>query len=319
MQSGEFIYEPWRYVCRKLSANTWESKYIGQQPWWLVGNLSFKKNYIIFVKFLIPMQSNKYTRLLCGSQGHYPSKQLLLPLSLLEILHCQQYIFVVTNGYILFSSSETHSGAKQCHQSHCGCCDVLLFTLSTRQCLCVPVQRVGPQLLEALGSMAPPHQWVSINAPILSISRLLSMTTRSKWVICSPGSCSNLLGKTNPTVLKLPYKQCNHTNWKKNWVLTSASWKEWAQQRLCLFPAICPHIDEFSWLFGLGWKKRCSSLRPACPEYSWPSWLGMTRRENHAFDPSSLPDLCELRLLSGWGLPYFMTRQREAGWSDSWL
>lgn len=74
------------------------------------------------------------------------------------ILHCQQYIFVVTNDYILFSSSETHSGAKHCHQSHCVRCDMLLFTLSTRQCLCVPIQREGLQLLETFGSMVPPHQ-----------------------------------------------------------------------------------------------------------------------------------------------------------------
>lgn len=32
MHSGKFIYGHQRYACRKLSANTWENKYTGEEP-----------------------------------------------------------------------------------------------------------------------------------------------------------------------------------------------------------------------------------------------------------------------------------------------
>lgn len=139
--------------------------------------------------------------------GLLPQQAVVPSLEVARVtFHCQQCIFVVTNDYVWFSSLETYSGAKQCHQFHCVGCNILVFTLGAGQRLCAPFQREGPQLLQALDSMASTHQWVSINASVLPISRFLSVTTRSKWVICSPGSCCNLLWKTNPAVLKLPYK-----------------------------------------------------------------------------------------------------------------
>lgn len=66
-------------------------------------------------------------------------------------------------------------------------------------------------LLEAPGSSALAHQWVSINASVLTISRFLSVTTRSKCVICSPDNCCNLLWKTNSAVSMLLYKYHNVT------------------------------------------------------------------------------------------------------------
>lgn len=44
----------------------------------------------------------------------------------------------------------------------------------------------------------------------------------------------------------------------------------------------------------------------------------MTVREKHAFDSSSLPDLCKLKILSSWESTLFLTRQRQAGGSNSW-
>lgn len=46
MRTGKFIMGA-EDVCRKLLANTWESKYIVDKPCWLVGNLSIKKKKII--------------------------------------------------------------------------------------------------------------------------------------------------------------------------------------------------------------------------------------------------------------------------------
>lgn len=115
---------------------------------------------------------------------------------------CQQYIFVVTNDYRFLPSSEMFSGCK--HQSHCVCCQELVFHPVCRAlsvCLCSE-----SRTSIAVRSAASPHPWVFINASVLPSSRFLSVTTRSKQVICSPDSCCDLLWNTNPAASKLPYK-----------------------------------------------------------------------------------------------------------------
>lgn len=196
---------------------------------------------------------------------YIPNKLLFLPLGLLEWHFIATSIFfAITSDYnsflVIFGKLlgwEAVPPAPPCVLWHVG------THPGHGTVPACPRSEGRMQLPRAPGSGAATHRWLSINASVLPISRFLSVTTRSKWVVCSPGSCCNSLWETNPAVWKLPCKQRNRPHWKENWFLTSSSWRERAQQWLCLAPAVDPHRDKFSWLFLAGVKEEVQGSQPS--------------------------------------------------------